>query len=405
MNQRQAWVLLTGLFLVLMLAGVALAADGKPLTMSEVGKLIEDKSTPQQVLELMSERGVGFRVTSTAEKRLTDWGFTAVQIELVRKIAAGEKIDLNAPPAEAGPGDEAGPGAKKDYPVGYPNADTWHQAEQKRIERAIKNAELGYKRIELSRCTLYCSDKRAADLVPMLKKLEADLIKRFPVSLVNACSPKSAHIVVVDGDSEWRRWVKACFDSYEEDRIRYRFGPEDDPRPQLIEGSGYYLPHCAVMHADALLTDERVSRGTAYSLGHLMMIQAGGEARPDALITGFGDLTEATAHGTPSIMVYSYEKRDLTGESAWKQAVAKLFKDKKITDAAGPWTFKTDAMSPEDYAQAWSLVSTLAEAPEKFAKAVEMVRNKEAAMGQAVGETFGLEDRKLLEAWYKWVNQ
>ena len=412
MKRVRVWVVLMGMVLALAVSVPAMA-DDKPVAMSEVGRLIDQDQTPQDILAVMAERGVGFRVSKTAVKRLEKWGFTEAQIELVRKIAAGEKVDLDSEPGHAegegegeGAGEADGAGDAKDaFGVGYPNPDDFHAAEQKRIERAIKNAGLGYKRIELTRCTIYCSERRVRALVPMLKKLEADLIAKFPDSVSNACSPKSAHIVVVDGVSEWRNWVQSCFDSYEKDGIRYSFGPEADPRPQLIAGGGYMLPYATATHADKLGNNEAVARNVAYSLGHLMMGQAGGAGQPDGLQTGFGDLAEAMAHGTPSVMVYSYEKRELEGEDAWKRTVAQLFKDKKIKGPAAPWTYETSTMKPEHYAEAWSLVSTLAEAPEKFAEAVGMVRNKEKPMADAVRKSYGMDDRKLMGIWHKWVNR
>lgn len=414
MKHVRGGLLLAGLALLLMVTAPTWAADDKPVAMSEVGRMLDKDQTPQDVVAAMAARGVSFRMSKTAQRRLEKWGFTEAQIELIKKIAAGEKVQLEGKPDEPAPdGDADGDGdadvvgeEDKPFEVGYPNADHWHKAEQARIERAIKAAGLGYKRIELTRCTLYCSDSRARTLVPMLRKLEADLIKRFPESIPNASSPQSAHIVIVDGDSAWRNWVTACFDSYEEDGIRFRFGPEDDPRPQLIAGSGYMLPSLSVTHADKKPSEEAISRFAAFSVGYLMMEKAGGGAKqPDGLKTGFGDLAEAMAHRTPSVMLYSYEERDLGEAESWKGLVAQRFKDKKIKSVTAPWSYDTSDMDIADYAACWSLVSTLAAAPDKFAEAVALVREEDKKMGTAVSEVYKLEDRKLLEAWYRFVSQ
>lgn len=403
--------ILAALLLVCALPTLSLAADDKPLAMSDINRMLEADQSPQQVVEAMAKRGVGFRMNSTAEKRLEKWGFSEAQIDLVRKIAAGEAVDLSAKPEVPNAADPAGPGpagANDDnaFKVGYPSPDNFHSAEQQRIERAIKNAGLNYKRIELSRCTLYTSDARARELVPVLKKLEADLIARFPESIRNASSPKSAHIVIVDHESDWRNWVTACFDSYEADRINFRFSPEDDdPRPGMIRGSGYFLPNCAVVHADKYPSEETVARTAAFAVGYLMMGQAGGPKRPDGLQTGFGDLAEAMAFKTPSVMVTSYGERDLGEAGTWKTTVLQRFKDKKITNPTHPWAYDTQTMSAEHYAEAWSLVSTLAEAPDKFAEAVAMVRDSGKPMGEAVAEVYQLDNRKLLEAWYTYVSR
>jgi hypothetical protein len=389
-------------------ADAALAADDKPVKMSEVARLVDDQ-TPQEVLAVLAQRGVGFRVTSSAEGRLKKYGFTEDQIALIRKIAAGEAVDLTGGgDAEEGAEPEAGDGnpeAKdEELKVGFTDPEHWHTAEKARIERAIKNAGLGYNRIELSRVTLYCSAKREGTLVPLLKKLEAALIGRFPAVISSASSPKSAHIVIVDGTSEWSNWVDALMDSYEKDGMKFSFGPEADAKTHLKKSNGFFLPACATAQAD-MRSDENVSRFSTYALGHLMMARAGGKKQPAGLTTGFGDLAEATAMGTPSVMIYSYEKRDLKQEGGWKSVVKKLFEAKKIDNVTAPWGYKTDSMEPENYAECWSMVSTLAEAPDKFAKAVQMVREEEKFMNVAVDEVYGLGEKGLLKAWYKWVSQ
>ncbi|MEO0474665.1 MAG: hypothetical protein AAF085_01665 [Planctomycetota bacterium] len=380
-------------------------ADDRPVKMSEIARLIEDKS-PQEVLEVLAERGVGFRFSKTAESRLEKYGFTEDQIDIVRRLAAGEKVDLNAEAEKPAEGEAEGEEevAEDDFPVGFPDGDGWHNAEQARIERAMLAAGLGYDRIELTRATLYASDARARKLVPLMKKLEGMLIKRFPTSISNASSPKSAHIVIVDGASEWGNWVDALVDSYAKDGIRFSFGPEGDPKDRLKRGNGFLLPAVACAKADSR-SDENIARFATYSQGHLMMARAGGKDQADGLTTGFGDLAEEMAMKTPSVMIYSYEERDLNQEGGWAQVVKKLFKEKKITNVTAPWGYETSSMKPVNYAECWSLVSMLSSDPDKFAKAVRMVREEGKSMNVAVNEVYGMEDRKLLEAWYKYANQ
>ncbi|MFK7790705.1 MAG: hypothetical protein AB8C95_14585 [Phycisphaeraceae bacterium] len=399
------WALLPCLVLAMLmtLGNEVHAADDKPVKMSEVAKLIKDQS-PQDVLEVLAKRGVGFRVSGSAEGRLKKYGFTDDQIELIRKIAAGEDVDLS--------GDAPGPDAENpDAPadqealkVGFPDPDHWHNAEQARIERAMKNAGLGYKRIELTRATLYCNDARARKLAPLLKKLEGMLIKRFPASIANASSPQSAHIVIVDGESEWSNWIDAVVDSYAKDGMNFSFGPGADTKTKLKEVSGFLFPACAVAKVGTR-SDENIARFATYSLGHLMMARAGGKNQPAGLTTGFGDLSEEMAMGTPSVMIYSYEKRDLKQDGGWRDVVKNLFKAKKIDNVTTPWGYETASMKPENYAECWSIVSMLSSAPDKFAEAVKMVRETDKSMNVALNEAYELDDRKLLEAWYKFANR
>lgn len=405
MHTVSRWVLVLCLSLVMISSsGLASAADDKPMKMSEVARLVKDQS-PQDVLEAMAKRGVDFRVSKSSESRLKKYGFADDQIEIIRKIAAGEKVDLNAGPADADGGDDAVENADdaEAFKVGFPDPEHWHNSEQARIERAVKNAGLGYQRIELTRATLYCSATRARKLAPLLKKLESSLIRRFPASIVNASSPKSAHIVIVEGESEWRTWVDALMDSYEKDGMNFRFGPEGDPREHLKQGTGFLLPACACAKVGTR-SDENIARFSTYSLGHLMMARAGGKDQPVGLTTGFGDLAEEMAMGTPSVMIYSYEKRDLKQGGGWKDVVKKLFQEKKITNATAPWGYETASMKPENYAECWSMVSMLSTAPDKFAKAVQMVRESDKSMNVVINEVYGKQDIEILKAWQKFAN-
>ena len=397
---RWAWVLCLSLVMV-SFSGLASAADDKPVKMSEVARLVKDQST-QEVLEVMAKRGVDFRVSKSSESRLKKYGFAEDQIDIIRKIAAGEKVDLDAGPADADGGDEAVEDVEE-FKVGFPDPEHWHIAEQARIERAIKNAGLGYQRIELTRATLYCNATRARKLAPLLKKLESSLIRRFPASISNASSPKSAHIVIVEGESEWNNWVDALLASYKKDGMTFNFGPGDDAGTQLKQGTGFLLPACACAKVGTR-SDENISRFSTYSLGHLMMARAGGKGQGVGLTTGFGDLAEEMAMGTPSVMIYSYEKRDLKQDGGWKDVVKKLFQEKKITNATAPWGYETASMKPENYAECWSMVSMLSTAPDLFAKAVRMVREDGKSMNVAVNEVYGKQDLEILKAWQKFAN-
>lgn len=404
---RRFLVSCLALLLLFSISNESFAFKDRPVKMSEVSRLIKDQS-PQEVLGVLAERGVDFRVSASAERRLKQFGFDEAQIELIRKIAAGESVDPSVDATEPVEGDAAGdadaPGDKPAFKVGFPDADFWHTAEQARIERAMKNAGLGFKRIELSRVTLYCNDARARQLVPLLKKLEAALIERFPASISNASSPKSAHIVIVDGESEWSNWVDAVVDSYAKDGMTFNFGPGGDAKTQLKGVNGFLFPACAVAKVGTR-SDESIARFATYSLGHLMMARAGGKEQPAGLTTGFGDLAEQMAMGNPSVMIYSYEKRDLKQGGTWRDVVKNLFKEKKITNVTAPWGYETASMEPANYAECWSVVSMLSSAPDKFAEAVKTVRETGKPMNVALNEAYGLDDRKLLEAWYKYASQ
>ena len=394
--------------LLLVAPQLAEAANDKPIKLSEVSTLIDAGVEPAAVLKVMAKRGVGFRISSSASRRLKEWGFTDEHLDLIERMSKGEKVDLDAKPEPAGGDDakdEGGAEAAGDFPVGYPHPQGWHAAEKNRIERAMQAAGLGYKRIEFGRVSLYCNARRAGQLTPMLKNLEKQLTATFPASISNACAPQSAHIILVDGDSEWNNWVDAFFDSYEKDGIRFSFGPEVDARTQIKNGGGSYMPTVAMTNAGKMKNDEAVGRFAAYATGHLMMQMAAGMKQPHGLRTGFANYAEAVAYKTPSVLVYSYEKRDLGQGNAWKNSVLQRFNNKEITKISKPWNYSTSDMKFEHYAECWSYVSTLAAAPDKFAKAVGIVREGKSGMFDAVNETYGMKEIDMLKTWYKFVSK
>lgn len=333
------------------------------------------------------------------------WGCAGLVLAFMLAGTAGAQ--LGGPTLPGLPDEKAGDAGndKGEFKIGFPQPKEWHDAEQNRIERAVKNAGLEYKRYEFGRFTLYCSNARSKSLVAMLTKLEKALVKRFPKTICNASSSQSAHIVVVEGDSEWARWVNACMDSYEQDGIKFRFGPEDDPRPKLIAGNGFVLPALCVARAGNGRSNESISRFAAYSVGHLMMGRAGGQKQPVGLQTGFGDLAEAMAHRTPSVMLWSYVERDLGQARDWRSVVKDKFEARKIQDPTDPWGYTTDSMQIEHYAECWSLVATLADDPKKFAEVVSMVRNGESSLSDAIREVYKIKDKDLLKAWYRFVSR
>lgn len=407
------------LVLVSLFAGPAVHAADKPIAMSEVASLVKAGVSTDAVVEVMAKRGVRFRMSSTAERQLKKFGFNDAQLALIERIAKGEKVDPQAEAQKKAEDAEAGAEAQAeqagDYPIGYPNPAWWHPAEQKRIERAIENAGLGYKRHAFTRFTLYCDDRRAAQLVPMLKKLEQQLIDTFPASIHNASSEQSAHIVIVDGVSEWNNWLDALEASYKQDGMSFSAGKGGDSFfDQVKDGPGFILPTVSVCNANVRFEDESVGRYAAYSAGYLMMQQAGGkkdkqdpdsQEEPDGLRTGFGNLAETMAFGSPSVLVTSYEKRDVSGNNPWKSEVLQRFEQRKIDNVTSVWSHETATMKFGDYAECWSYVSTLAVAPEKFAEAVKRVREDKTPMPVAVRETYGIPDKKLLETWYRWLGQ
>lgn len=395
--------------LLLLVSVPAMAQDDGPLRLSEVNRMIRADQTPAEVVTAAAERGVGFDLSRSTLRRLEQWGFSEAQVEQLRRIAAGEDPGDAAMPDEAGEGDAEGGGEADEFAVGYREQEGMHEAEKQRIGRAIEAAALGYERIELARVTLYCSARRARSLSEILAQTERAVIARFPACITNAIDPRSAHIVVVDGDSEWRNWLAAMQESYAQDGITFPENAEGDFKARMQDSPGYTIGVLAAVRGDLAESQQELHRDVTYHLGHLMMH---GASRPDgffegaahdALVTGFGDLVETMAMGSPSVMVYSYTERDLNNDASWAQMVQGRFREGKISNVTEVWTFSTDAMEPGQYAEAWSMVSLLSEAPDKLGEAVLSVQREEHSMAAAVRAAYEIEDARLLQGWQRYA--
>ncbi|MFI4860666.1 MAG: hypothetical protein ACIAXF_08305 [Phycisphaerales bacterium JB063] len=406
---RVLWVVV----LLCLLPTAALAQEGDgPLRLSEVNRMIRADQTPAQVVEAAAARGIDFELSRQTLRRLDQWGFSEAQIEQLQRIAAGEAPGEADMPADAG-GEAADGDQDAEFPVGYRDNAGTHEGEKRRIERAIADAALGYERLELGRVTLYCSPQRARELGELLVLTERAVIERFPDSITNAIDPRSAHIVVVDGDSEWARWLAAFQASYAQDGITFPANPEGDFKARMANSPGYTTGILSAVRGDLMENREALHRSVTYHLGHLMMNRASRpdgffESAPhDALVTGFGNLVETMAMGSPSVMVYSYtyEDRGLDGPSAWPDMVRERFREGKIDDVTSVWNFSTDTMQPGHYAEAWSMVSLLCEAEDKFAQAVLQVQRDEGAMAEAVRGAYEIEDARLLAGWRQWAGR
>ncbi|MEM9416438.1 MAG: hypothetical protein AAGA29_13330 [Planctomycetota bacterium] len=403
--------------LVCLVPATALAQEGEgPLRLSEVSRMIRADESPAAVVEAAAQRGIGFEISRQTVRRLDRWGFSEAQIEQLRRIAAGEDPGEAVVPGDAAAdggdaGGDAGAVGDDDFPVGYRDGDATHDAEKVRIERAIAAAQLGYERIELGRVTLYCSARRARELGELLMQTERAVLDRFPPSITNAIDPRSAHIVVIDGDSEWANWLNAFQASYEQDGITFPINGDGDFKTRMADSPGYTTGIVAATRGDKTENREALHRQVTYDLGHLMMA---GASRPDgffehpphdALVTGFGNLVETMAMGSPSVMVYSYTERDLGGANAWPQMVREQFRTDKITNVTSVWNYSTDTMKPEHYAEGWSMVSLLSEAEDKFARAVLGVQRGEGSMAESVRGAYELEDARLLAGWRQWAGR
>ena len=104
--------------LLLLLVCLVAAAD-EPVKLSDINEMHRKRVQVQDILLTMSERGVGFRMTASAQRKLKSWDFTDEDIEHVRGIMAGKKYvpPKDEPDAEAG--DAGNAVTPKDFPIGH----------------------------------------------------------------------------------------------------------------------------------------------------------------------------------------------------------------------------------------------------------------------------------------------
>lgn len=90
---RPAFTILVSCFVLAGMAAAASAAEAPaagPVTIREVAKMIQNKTTPARIMEIIRELGMTFKITADRAEKLKKVGFTEEQIQELKLIEQGK---------------------------------------------------------------------------------------------------------------------------------------------------------------------------------------------------------------------------------------------------------------------------------------------------------------------------
>ncbi|MEE2706674.1 MAG: hypothetical protein VX988_06460 [Planctomycetota bacterium] len=393
----------------------AAIADARPITFLEIRFHKSQGKSHDEIVEIIKDRGLSFKIDATMKGRLGKLGFNDKHFEALRSLEKpgakpegpppkGEKPD-NQKPAKP---DAAKPDDAPKPEIG-PRFDAMFGRTEKQVERTMKQCGVDLQRNRTKHITLVAAKDTAAKFLPLISKLEGKLARRFPEPIASGVDRRAANIALLKTRPEYEYWVKTLFKVLREDGVMFQQVAEGDIESRMLKSSSFFLRGVYSVCLEEM-SEERAGRGVAFAVGFQYMRQLSRYEAPDAIATGFGDLAEVMAFGSPTVMVTSgYTERELArGITPWTQIVRGLFAARKIASVQNVLAYNTESMEVAEYATAWSLVEALATNPDKLAKLTTELRNSAVAPWENLRQVYGqpdkpLEEQAFLKIWARFV--
>ncbi len=398
----------------------AAIADARPITFLEIRFHKSQGKSHDEIVKIIKDRGLSFKIDATMKGRLGKLGFNDEHFEALKRLEKpgakpedpsprGEKPDNQKPakPDAAKP-DAAKPDDAPKLEIG-PRFDAMFGRTENQVERTMKQCGVDLQRNRTKHITLVAAKDTAAKFLPLISKLEGKLARRFPEPIASGVDRRAANIALLKTRPEYEYWVKTLFKVLREDGVMFQQVAEGDIESRMLKSSSFFLRGVYSVCLEEM-SDERAGRGVAFAVGFQYMRQLSRYEAPDAIATGFGDLAEVMAFGSPTVMVTSgYTERELAhGITPWAQIVRELFAARKIASVQNVLAYNTESMEVPEYATAWSLVEALATNPDKLAKLTTELRNSAVAPWENLRQVYGqpdkpLEEQAFLKIWARFV--
>ena len=380
----------TSLVLLLVFASSAVAEPNDPVRLSDINAMLKQGKDAEQVLLAMNERGVGFRLTASAERRLKGWDFTEAEIESIRGIMAGNKY---APQDEPGLEDADDPG---DFPIGHGPDD--HELMRKVLSRAVDAAKLNYSTHNFARATLYCSARKSKQALPLLAAVEKKLVAEFPPCLANATHPDATLFIVTDNQQDFMKFCKVLALSY--DKQWPGFAEDAD----FEDITFWVLANAIVINGAEIQSNDQLGRHLAFGMGFMVVDQISDEESPEGLSTGFGNVLERHVAGTPSITL-TPESGEADDEiNNWERYVRDQLATRKLDEIGKVCRYTVSHMHHRHYAISWSLAEDLVKDPLVFYSFLKKTdEKKDVPREQLLAEVYSTDIEAMHQRWMKTI--
>ncbi|MEM9347255.1 MAG: hypothetical protein AAGB26_11630 [Planctomycetota bacterium] len=390
---------LISVFTLVMLASTVAIADNRPVKLSEIQDLHREGVQAHDILLKMNERGVGFALTSSAQRKLRSWGFTNVDIEHVRGIIAGKKYapPQDVPRGEAGDDNNTANG-EDHFPIGHGHHDDYAQIMDKVLSRSITTGKLGYRTQKTDRAMLHCSARMSREVMPLLKNIEKTLVAEFPAALANATQPKTTLLFIADNDRDFKRFFGVLMQSYDKQWPGYAKGI------RITDETFWVLGNAILINGDAWRDKEKRQRIMAFGYGYMVISQIGDYRCPEGLATGFGNALETRVAGSPWVTLLPESGEEDNEIANWAAFIRDQLAANRLDTIEEVCLYSVPRMHHRHYATAWSLTEDLVKDPMAFYRFVdETASDVDTPHPKLLAETCDTELKVMHERWTKTI--
>jgi len=397
------------LLLLVPLAGfspLATAAPLEPMSIEEVEEQRQKRVALMTVFRAIKTRGRTFNLDEATRDRLKKVGFTdrlITAMESIEKIGGSAVPDDTTAPEPAPPGGDP-PAEKKPAGLKIEAQDEARLATYERIIKAtIQECGLRLTTADSDHTRLIGMGPIIGPFLGDVKKLEAILDKKFPEPIASGVDRRGSNIAIFASKSEYAAWTRTLLKVCSEQGMQI----EGQNLLETALNAGSFHLGCVYSMCLESMTPEEARRKVAFCVGFQSMMQLTREKAPDALQTGFGNITEVLMFGSPSVTVWSAYSGGRQGAgpgAGWAQVVRNRFAQRQITGILQVLGYTVDAMEPPQYAESWSLTTLLASAPDRFSKLVLALRGGEEAL-DSIQKTYEQDEPTLLKTWFQFAAQ
>jgi len=371
-------------------AAVAAAEEGPPFSLDAIAELRSQKVTTLVILRDVRTRGRAFEIDAAARGRLEELGFTKRQIELIEKV---ERHEAAAGPADGPAGEQApGPGRIEQSPEDV--------ARLERIDRIVtRAAELagGFTVIETASARILLGPGVPQALADDVRRLEAAVARQFPGPLAQSVDRRGVAVAVVDGESEYAKWIAAVEKAHEESGIGFEAG-EMTFAEQARRAPAIYMDGITSVQATA--DAEHVRRTLVHAVGFHAFGQLTRGRCGDALQSGFANVAEAMVFNSPGTTVKGgYAGREIgAAATTWPQLVKQRFADGSAGSVGQVLAGTFGVMEMPQYAECWSFTSVLCMKPAAFNDLILELREGAAPLS-AIEKVYAADEAALGQGW------
>jgi hypothetical protein len=390
----------------------AVAADDGPLSLDDLRDMRRQRIPIKKVAEAMEERGLSFDVDDDAAKKLRGIGFSAKQVAEFKDkygpVGGDAKAAGDKPAAKPdghgkkldNKGDKGAAKAKGKPRVMDAQTDADYKAMEERIDKIAKTSGVPVKPHKTKHTTIIANPRIAGMFVPDVTRLEGMVGARFPEPIASGVDMRANNIALLETRYEYESWIKALFKVHQDEGATFQ---GQDPLGSALRSRAIFVNGIFSVCLEGMQTEE-ARRAVAFGVGYQYFRQLTNDKSPEALQTGFGNITEAMMMREPGTTVLSgYTDRKLDAAPIrWSDLVRQQFMQNQAGSVQEVLRYSTQNMTLPKYAEAWSFTNLLAGDPRNFAELVTKLGEGTAA-ADAIQGVYGVNEQQAMQHWKRAV--